>query len=53
MTVQKLLGHRNATTTMNVYAHQLPDDFDSLAKAMDTAARAAQGGAIQLIQLSR
>lgn len=37
VTVQKLLGHRNATTTMNVYAHQLPDDFDNLAAAMDAA----------------
>lgn len=41
VTVSKLLGHRNVTTTMNVYAHQLPDDFDNLAAAMDTAARAA------------
>ena len=38
VTVQKLLGHRNATTTMNIYAHQLPDDFDNLAAAMDAAA---------------
>jgi integrase len=37
VTVQKLLGHRNATTTMNVYSHQLPDDFDNLAAAMDRA----------------
>jgi integrase len=41
VTVQKLLGHRNATTTMNVYSHMLPDDFDNLAAAMDIAARAA------------
>ncbi|WP_099025618.1 tyrosine-type recombinase/integrase [Mycolicibacterium palauense] len=34
-TVQKLLGHRNATTTMNVYSHMLPDDFDNLAAAMN------------------
>lgn len=39
-TVQKLLGHRNATTTMNVYSHMLPDDFDNLAASMDAAARA-------------
>lgn len=37
VTVQKLLGHRNATTTMNVYSHMLPDDFDNLAAAMDKA----------------
>jgi integrase len=42
VTVQKLLGHRNATTTLNVYAHQLPDDFDNLAAAMDKAARATR-----------
>ncbi|GFG67076.1 site-specific integrase [Mycobacterium kubicae] len=41
VTVSKLLGHRNVTTTMNVYSHMLPDDFDNLATAMDTAARAA------------
>ncbi|MGV0793558.1 tyrosine-type recombinase/integrase [Mycolicibacterium sp. XJ1819] len=38
VTVQRLLGHRNATTTMNVYSHMLPDDFDTLAAAMDIAA---------------
>jgi len=37
VTVQKLLGHRNPTVTMNVYAHMLPDDFDNLAAAMDQA----------------
>lgn len=42
VTVQKLLGHQNAVTTMTVYAHQLPDDFDSLAAAMDNAARKAR-----------
>jgi hypothetical protein len=26
---------------MNVYSHMLPDDFDTLAAAMDTAARGA------------
>ncbi|OBK86633.1 integrase [Mycolicibacter heraklionensis] len=41
VTVQKLLGHRNATTTMNVYSHMLPDDFDNLAAAMDSAVKAA------------
>lgn len=44
-TVQKLLGHRNATTTLNVYSHMLPDDFDNLAAAMDAAAiKAASAG---------
>jgi integrase len=41
VTVQKLLGHQSPITTMNVYAHQLSDDFDNLAAAMDSAARAA------------
>jgi len=41
VTVQKLLGHLSPITTMNVYAHQLPDDFDNLAVAMDSAARKA------------
>jgi integrase len=41
VTVQKLLGHLSPITTMNVYAHQLPDDFDNLAAAMDSAARKA------------
>lgn len=38
-TVQKLLGHKSALTTMGTYAHMLPDDFDNLAAAMDAAAR--------------
>lgn len=42
VTVQKILGHQSPITTMNVYAHQLPDDFDTLAAAMDKAARAAR-----------
>jgi integrase len=41
VTVQKLLGHQSPITTMNVYAHQLPDDFDKIAAAMDSAAQAA------------
>jgi integrase len=43
VTVSKLLGHRNVTTTMNVYSHMLPDDFDDLAAAMDKAASAVAG----------
>ena len=41
VTVQKLLGHRNATTTMNVYANLMPDDFDNLSARMDAAMGAA------------
>ncbi|MCA2254806.1 site-specific integrase [Mycobacterium intracellulare] len=43
-TVQKLLGHQSATTTMNVYTHMLPDDFDNLAAAMDKAVQALANG---------
>lgn len=43
VTVQKLLGHRNATTTMNVYSHMLPDDFDTLAEKMNAATRDDDG----------
>ncbi|MDX1884973.1 site-specific integrase [Mycolicibacterium sp. 120270] len=42
VTVQRLLGHRNATTTMNVYSHMLPDDFDTLTAAMERAISAGQ-----------
>lgn len=42
VTTQKLLGHLNATTTMNVYSHMLPDDFDNLAAAMDKATQTTQ-----------
>ncbi|OAT68469.1 hypothetical protein AWB85_24990 [Mycobacteroides immunogenum] len=42
-TVQKLLGHKNAHTTMTHYAHMLPDDFDNLAEKMNAAAVSAAG----------
>lgn len=42
VTVSKLLGHRNPTVTMNVYSHMLPDDFDNLAAAMDSAITGGQ-----------
>lgn len=41
VTVQRLLGHQSAITTMTTYAHMLPDDFDTLAAAMDRAAQGA------------
>lgn len=41
VTVSKLLGHRNVTTTMNVYSHMLPDDFTDLAAATEKAVRGA------------
>jgi integrase len=33
----KLLGHRNITTTANVYSHVIEGDWDTLAAAMDRA----------------
>jgi integrase len=41
VTVQRLLGHKDATTTLRVYSHMMPDDFDNLAVAMNTAATEA------------
>ena len=41
VTVQRLLGHKDATTTLRVYSHLMPDDFDNLAIAMNTAASEA------------
>lgn len=40
VTVQRLLGHKHASTTMNIYSHMLPDDFDNLAVAMSKAVQA-------------
>jgi integrase len=37
----RLLGHAKVSTTADVYSHMLPDDFDTLASAMDKAARGA------------
>ncbi|APE14149.1 hypothetical protein BOH72_01805 [Mycobacterium sp. WY10] len=37
VTVQRLLGHKSATTTLRVYSHMLPDDFDTLTAAMNKA----------------
>ncbi|GLP75662.1 hypothetical protein TUM20983_27720 [Mycobacterium antarcticum] len=36
----KLLGHRNVSTTANVYSHMLDGDWDRLAAAMDAATTA-------------
>jgi integrase len=40
-TTSRLLGHAKVSTTADVYSHMLPDDFDTLATAMDKAATAA------------
>ncbi|WP_199255610.1 tyrosine-type recombinase/integrase [Mycolicibacterium mengxianglii] len=41
VTAQRLLGHKDPTTTLRVYSHMLPDDFDNLAEAMDKASKVA------------
>ena len=40
VTVSKLMGHRNVTTTSNVYMHKLPNAFDQLAQGMEAAVKA-------------
>lgn len=35
----KLLGHRNVSTTANIYSHMLDGDWERLASAMDSAVR--------------
>lgn len=37
VTASKLLGHRNVSTTANIYSHMLDGDWDRLATAMDRA----------------
>ena len=36
--VQKLLGHKTATLTLDLYGHLYPDDLDAVASAFDAAA---------------
>lgn len=36
--VQKLLGHKSATLTLDRYGHLFPDDLDAVAEALDEAA---------------
>jgi integrase len=42
-TASRLLGHAKVSTTADVYSHMLDGDYDSLAAAMDKAARAIAG----------
>lgn len=37
--VQKLLGHKTATLTLDRYGHVFPDDPDGVATAFDSAAQ--------------
>jgi integrase len=36
--VQRLLGHKTATLTLDRYGHLFPDDLDAVADAFDSAA---------------
>jgi hypothetical protein len=36
--VQKLMGHKTATITLDRYGHLFPDDLDAVAEALDNAA---------------
>ncbi len=37
--VQRLLGHKSATLTLDRYGHLFPDDLDAVADAFDAAAK--------------
>ncbi|QIS24182.1 tyrosine-type recombinase/integrase [Nocardia terpenica] len=39
--VQRMLGHKTAMLTLDLYGHLFPDDLDSVAEGMDAGARAA------------
>ncbi|WP_327096983.1 site-specific integrase [Nocardia vinacea] len=39
--VQKMLGHKTATLTLDLYGHLFPDDLDAVADGMDAGARTA------------
>ncbi|MET8779837.1 tyrosine-type recombinase/integrase [Nocardia sp. NPDC004654] len=39
--VQRMLGHKTATLTLDLYGHLFPDDLDTVAVGMDAGARAA------------
>ncbi len=39
--VQRMLGHRSATMTLDLYGHLMPDQLDEVADAMDSARAAA------------
>lgn len=42
--VQRMLGHKTATMTLDRYGHLYPDDLDTVAAALSTARAAALGG---------
>ncbi|MGA4786766.1 tyrosine-type recombinase/integrase [Nocardia sp. AB354] len=41
--VQRMLGHKTATLTLDLYGHLFPDDLDTVAAGMDAGAEAAAG----------
>lgn len=41
--VQRMLGHKSATMTLDLYGHLFGDQLDEVADAMDTAMRTARG----------
>jgi integrase len=42
--LQRLLGHKTATMTLDRYGHLFPDDLDRIADAFNTAATIAADG---------
>jgi len=42
--VQKLLGHKTATLTLDRYGHLYPDDLEAVATAFDAAAQTTADG---------
>ena len=45
--VQQMLGHASATTTLDVYGHWFGDDLDRLADRLDMAAADARTAAVE------
>ena len=41
--VQQMLGHADASETLNTYAHLWPDNLDTVADALEAARLAALG----------
>jgi integrase len=50
--VQKMLGHKSAVMTLDVYADLFPDDLDGVAEALDAAARSAREAAADGLRTS-
>lgn len=44
--IQRMLGHKDATMTLNRYADLMDSEIDSVSAAMDAAYRAASGGGV-------